>query len=243
MTISKNTPVGEVVKSNFTTAALFRANNIDFCCGGEKSISEACQNAGVDTAQLIKQLEEKTKHVDPDSEYISNLELDELIDYIVKRHHSYVRESTPFLNESITKVCTKHGENHPEMIEIQQLFNASAGELTMHMQKEELMLFPYIKNLVLSYQNHTALPASPFGSVSNPIQMMISEHQNEGERFEKIDKLSSHYLIPDDACTTYFATMKHLKNFEKDLHRHIHLENNILFPKAVELEARITAGN
>ncbi len=129
------------------------------------------------------------------------------------------------------------------MFEIQQLFNASAGDLTMHMQKEELMLFPYIKRLVQSSREHSAMPASPFGSVTNPIRMMVAEHQNEGGRFEKIDELTAHYQIPEDACATYFTTIKGLQDFEKDLHRHIHLENNILFPKATELEAQLTAEN
>ena len=239
MTISKDTHIGEVVKLNFATASIFRENNIDFCCGGDKTISEASKAAGIDSTQLIKELEEKTASPDPDSAYINNLEPDELIDYIVKRHHTYVRKSIPFLQESIAKVCKKHGENHPEMFEIQRLFEASAGDLTMHMQKEELMLFPYIKRMVQSDKEGTKVNNPPFGTVANPIRAMVADHQNEGERFEKIDELTSHYQIPEDACATYFATIKGLQDFEKDLHRHIHLENNILFPKAEKLEARL----
>jgi regulator of cell morphogenesis and NO signaling len=236
MDISLNSTVGEVVKLNFKTAPLFLANNIDYCCGGNKAISDACNEAGIDPEKFIKQLETLAAEKDPDTEYINHLGLDELTNYIVKRHHVYVRESIPPLKKNLEKICQVHGEHHPELFQIKELFNGSADALTLHMQKEENVLFPYIQQLELAKKENTSLPRAHFGSVSNPIEMMLAEHQNEGERFDEISRLSNHYTLPEGGCTTYEVTLKQLSDFENDLHRHIHLENNILFPKAIELE-------
>jgi regulator of cell morphogenesis and NO signaling len=236
MNITPNSSVGEVVKLNFKTAPLFLANKIDYCCGGKKAISEACLEVGVNPDLLIKQLEALVSESDPDSEYINKLGLADLVEYIIKRHHAYVTNSIPFLNTNLEKLCRVHGENHPELFRIKELFNGSAEALTQHMQKEEHMLFPYIKLLEQANKAGSPLPGSPFGSVSNPIGMMLAEHQNEGERFEEISKLSNNYTLPDGGCTTYDVTLKQLRDFDNDLHRHIHLENNILFPKAIALE-------
>jgi regulator of cell morphogenesis and NO signaling len=236
MKISPKSSVGEVVKLNFKTASVFQENNIDFCCGGDKTISEACTNVGLDTYQLIGQLETIVEQIDADSQYINDLSLEELSNYIVKRHHKYVHESIPPLKKNLEKVCQRHGEHHPQLFQINELFKGSAGELTMHMQKEELMLFPFIRRMELSSVNGSPLPHSPFGPVSNPIAMMLAEHQVEGDRFDQISKLTDNYKIPEDACITYEITLRQLRDFENDLHRHIHLENNILFPKAIELE-------
>lgn len=240
MIITSDTLVGDVVKQNLKAAPIFHENNIDYCCGGRKSISAACDEARVEPEQLIAQLKELTGPVDPDTAYINNLGLDELADYIVRRHHSYVKENIPFLKASLEKICSVHGNHHPELFEIATLFNESAGELTMHMQKEEIMLFPYIRKMANAKRDGSPINGAVFGSVSNPIEMMMSEHDNEGRRFETIADLSKNYEIPEDACNTYRATLNQLKEFEDDLHRHIHLENNILFPKAIELEKELT---
>ncbi len=240
MNITSNTLVSEVVKFNFMTATIFQANNIDYCCGGDKTISDACKVAGVGADQLIKQLEIVVALKDPDSEYINNHSLKELTEYIVKRHHVYVHEHIPILKKNLEKICEVHGEHHPELFIIKELFYDSAGALIMHMQKEELMLFPYIQRLESVKEYNAPLPKSPFGSVSNPIEMMMKEHQVEGERFDRISVLTEKYQPPEDACTTYEVTLKQLMDFENDLHRHIHLENNILFPKAIELEKQIS---
>lgn len=142
-----------------------------------------------------------------------------------------IQEITPFLH----KVVRVHGNLHPELIEIEQLFKESAGELTAHMKKEELILFPYIRKMVEAQRSGTQVQA-PFGTVHNPIRMMMHEHDSEGERFRKIAALSNNYTPPADACNTYKVTYSLLKEFEEDLHLHIHLENNILFPKSIELE-------
>ena len=239
MNILPNTTVGEVVKTNFKTARLFHSSKIDFCCGGTKTISEACDEAGMETGLLIKQLETMTLENDPVAEFFDSMAPDQLCDYIVKRHHSYVRNSIGFLLQNLEKICRVHGANHPELFEVNRLFTESSGELVMHMQKEELMLFPYIRNLVKAKNENTPAPRATFGSVANPVEMMISEHLMEGKRFEKIAKLTGNYSVPEDACTTYKVTLNELEDFENDLHQHIHLENNILFPEAIELEKEL----
>jgi len=172
---------------------------------------------------------------DPNSEYIDNLTLGELCNYIVKRHHTYVRENIPLLRKNLEKICQVHGEQHPELFEIKELFIGFAKDFTMHMQEEEIMLFPFIHGLESAKKENSPLPRSPFHSISNPIVMMIEEHQNEDQRFNKISELSKNYLIPEDTCTTYEVTLNQLKDFENDLHIHIQLENNILFPGAIGL--------
>jgi len=236
MSISPNSSVGEIVKLNFKTAPLFLSHNIDYCCGGKKAISEACLEVGINPDLLITQLESLISETDPDSEYINKLSLTDLADYIIKRHHSYVTESIPFLNTNLEKLCRVHGENHPELFRIKELFNGSAEALTAHMQKEENVLFPHIRGLETAKKTNAPVPVSHFGSVSNPIGMMLAEHQNEGERFVEIARLSNNYTLPEGGCTTYDVTLKQLRDFDNDLHRHIHLENNILFPKAIALE-------
>ncbi len=236
MKIKSDTPVGEVVKTNFKTATMFQANKIDYCCGGNQTLSEACEKAGVQTNELIQQLETVLQDADPDTEYINNLEPGALADYIINRHHSYVQKNIPFLKQNLDKIARVHGANHPELEQVRDEFSQSAGELTMHMQKEELLLFPFVKKMEAAKKENKNLPLPPFGKVANPIAAMMAEHENEGERYVRISELTNNYQVPADGCTTYEVTLKQLADFEKDLHRHIHLENNILFPKAKLLE-------
>ncbi len=151
-------------------------------------------------------------------------------------YHRYVEEKIQEIKSYLGKICKVHGNHHPELFEINELFHACAGELAMHMKKEELILFPFIRKMVKAKLQGTPLDASHFGTVENPINMMKHEHDAEGERFRKIFQLSNSYTPPQDACNTYKVTFALLKEFEEDLHLHIHLENNILFPKAVEME-------
>jgi regulator of cell morphogenesis and NO signaling len=238
MEINSNTSVGDIVKVNFKTAQVFEKNNIDFCCGGGVKLEEACSKAGVSIAQLIPELESLVLLNDPDSKYIDGLELNDLCDYIEKRHHSYVIETIPFLQQKLQKLCDVHGENHRELHEIKVLFNGAAENLSAHMKKEELILFPYIHRMVEF--NKEGLPENAeFGDLKKIIDEMNEEHQTEGERFEKISSLTSSYSCPPDGCGTYQVTFKTLGEFENDLHRHIHLENNILFKKAIILENKL----
>ncbi|MCF8380561.1 MAG: iron-sulfur cluster repair di-iron protein [Bacteroidales bacterium] len=238
MEINTNTSVGDIVKTNFKTAQIFDKNKIDFCCGGGISLEEACQKSKVDINLLVPELEALLTLSDPDSKYIDGLELDELCDYIEKRHHSYVNENIPFLQVKLQKLCDVHGENHPELFEIKELFDGAAGNLSAHMKKEELILFPYFRKMV-KFKNEALKPEGEFGKVSITIDMLDDEHKTEGERFVKISELSSSYTCPPDGCGTFQVTYQSLKDFEKDLHRHIHLENNILFKKALILESEL----
>jgi len=238
MEIDANTSVGEIVKANFKTAQIFDKNKIDFCCGGGISLEEACNRSNVDIDVLVPELVALVASNDPDSKYIDGLELNELCDYIEKRHHTYVSEKLPFLQVKLQKLCDVHGANHPELYKIKELFDAAAGNLSAHMKKEELILFPYIRKMV-KYKKEGLQAKGEFGEVKNTISLMHEEHTTEGERFEKISKLSSSYSCPPDGCGTYQVTYQTLNDFENDLHRHIHLENNILFKKALIFEAEI----
>lgn len=235
MEINIATSVGEIVKANFKTAQIFDKNKIDFCCGGGISLDEACKKSNVDINQLVPELEALVKQSDPDSRYIDGLELNELCDYIEKRHHSYVSENIPFLQQKLQKLCDVHGENHSELFEIKELFNGAAENLSAHMKKEELILFPYIRKMV-KYKAELLNTGDEFGEINKTIDLLDDEHQTEGKRFEKISSLTASYTCPSDGCGTYQVTYQTLKDFENDLHRHIHLENNILFKKALILE-------
>jgi regulator of cell morphogenesis and NO signaling len=241
MEININTSVGDIVKVNFKTAQIFDENGIDFCCGGQISLGEACEKSNLDINKLVPQLEALVQLNDPDSKYINGLELTELCDYIEKRHHTYVSDNIPFLQQKLQKLCDVHGENHRELYEIKELFDGAAENLSAHMQKEELILFPYIRKMV-KYNNEGGNTKVEFGEAKNTIDLMHKEHQTEGERFEKISALTSSYTCPADGCGTYQVTYQTLKDFESDLHRHIHLENNILFKKALILEDDLING-
>lgn len=238
MEIKSTTIVGDIVRSNFKTAQLFEKNNIDFCCGGGISLSEACEKSNIDVETFIPEIEAVMIKSDPDSKYIEQLELNELGDYIVNRHHSYVRENIPFLQQKLEKLCAAHGDNHPELFEVKMLFDGSAEILTAHMQKEELVLFPYINKMV-KFKQDGVYNTEELGWVLQPISMMEAEHQMEGERFEKISRITNNYTPPPDGCGTYRVSYQTLQEFEQDLHRHIHLENNILFRKAIALEREL----
>ncbi|MFA6770400.1 MAG: hemerythrin domain-containing protein, partial [Bacteroidales bacterium] len=165
--------------------------------------------------------------------------LDLLADYIEKTHHRYVQDKSLEIIQYLTKICEVHGTNHPELFKIKKLFTKVIENLAMHMQKEELVLFPFIRKMEKTLRSGQFLEKPSFGSIKNPIETMEDEHLAEGDRYREIDNLSNHYTIPKDGCNTYQVTYTMLKEFEEDLHMHIHLENNILFPKAILLEERL----
>lgn len=230
--------VGAFVAEDYRTAAVFTKYGIDFCCRGNRSLEEVCEKNGIETNELVSSLESITKSQNNQSIDYKSWPLDLLVDYIEKKHHRYVEEKIPIIKQFLNKLCKVHGERHPELFEINNLFTSSAGELAQHMKKEELVLFPFVKKLVKAELSQTAIESPGFGTVKNPIAMMMQEHDNEGERFRKIANLSSNYTPPADACNTYKVTFAMLKEFEEDLHLHIHLENNILFPSAEKLEKK-----
>ncbi len=226
-----NQTIGEIVKEDYRAAQIFSKYKIDFCCKGNRTIDEACENKSVDKKQLLKDLETNKLSASYQTDYKS-LPTDLLIDIIVKKHHRYVNQQIPVLMQYVTKIARVHGANHPELIAIKELFQECSANLLDHMEKEEKMLFPYIMRLLngLNGEHSNSI------SVKTPIGVMMHEHESEGNRFARINELSNAYQPPTDACTTYKVAFSLLKDFEEDLHLHIHLENNILFPAALELE-------
>lgn len=237
MSITKDSNIGKMVAENYRYATVFKTAGIDFCCNGNRSIEDACAKKNIDTNELLQQLEAAAALGNAGAEVdYRGWPLDLLADYIEKTHHRYVEAKIEEITPYLTKVMRVHGGNHPELLEIGELFFQSAQELTSHMTKEEGVLFPHIRNMVEAQIKNAPLPESNFGEVKNPIEVMHMEHDNEGERFRQISELSDNYTPPVDACGTYRVTFSLLQEFEDDLHKHIHLENNILFPKAIELE-------
>lgn len=241
MTDLEQRPIGEVVADNYKTATIFKKHKIDFCCQGGRTIDEACQKQGISRWELLRDLEDVIKDDKSDTTDYQSWPLDLLADYIEKKHHRYVEQRSSEIRPFLDKICKVHGDRHPELLEINQLFTDSVGELAQHMKKEELVLFPYIRKMVDAKTAGNPLPAPHFGTVENPIAMMMHEHDVEGERFRKIAELTNEYQPPADACNTYRVSFSMLKEFEDDLQFHIHLENNILFPKAKAMEEEMKA--
>ncbi len=235
MEITSNSLVSDIVRENFKTAQIFEENNIDFCCGGNITLQEASERNNLKAQEIIALIAPVMETQDRDSKFIENLPLDQLCNYIEETHHAYINENTPFIQQKLEKLCNVHGDNHPELFEVKELFDGAVGNLTAHMQKEEMILFPHIRNLVKA-KNGQLDEVPGMGNILGPISVMKEEHEIEGERFRKLVQITDRYTIPADGCNTYQITYKTLEDFDKDLHRHIHLENNILFPKAVELE-------
>jgi regulator of cell morphogenesis and NO signaling len=184
-------------------------------------------------------LRENTKQVSHDQENWTSANLNSLTQHIREKHHRYVRESIPRIQNKLEKVAAKHGQNHSEIADIQRLFAEIGREMIMHMQKEEQILFLYVDALERSVNAHGSLEPPFFQTVVNPIQAMMKEHDSAGELLRQIRKSSGEYTAPADACTTYKALYQDLREFEADLHQHVHLENNILFSRAVEMEAAV----
>ncbi|MFP5471300.1 MAG: iron-sulfur cluster repair di-iron protein [Bacteroidia bacterium] len=235
----KPSTIGELVAKDFRKAEVFRKFGLDFCCGGNKSLKDACAEKGI----LVKEVETALTEIDNQtksaSQDFNSWDLDFLADYIVNTHHKYVAGSLPMLYEFSTKVARVHGDRHPEVMDIADYFDAVAEELKMHMHKEEMILFPYIKQLVAAKKNNTSVQAPAFGTIENPIKMMESEHISAGGNMSEINRLSNGFTPPEGACSSYRVLFAKLEEFEKDLHQHIHLENNILFPKAIQLEKEL----
>lgn len=228
--------IGQFVADDFRTAAVFSDYGIDFCCKGDRTIEEVCKKNNIEVEELLgKLLEIKISNSQQSIDYKS-WPLDLLAEYIEKKHHRYVEEKAPVLRQFLDKLCKVHGQRHPELLEITTLFIGCAKEMASHMKKEELILFPFIKRMVKAQMEGSKIDSPQFTTVENPIAMMKHDHELEGDRFRKIVELSNNYTPPADACNTYKVTFAMLDEFEKDLHLHIHLENNILFPKAIELE-------
>jgi regulator of cell morphogenesis and NO signaling len=231
--------LGEIAAKDLRKAGVFKKYGLDFCCGGKKTVKEACMEKGIDVTKVEQELQQADKNIIsarplPYNEW----SLDFLIDYITNTHHSYVRKTIPDLRSYASKVASVHGSRHIELYAISQLMNEVYEELSSHMIKEEKVLFPYIKELVAARNTSRPIHAAHFGTIQNPIDMMEHEHEIVGNKLEQIRKLSNNFSLPEDACASYSYLYKTIEEFEDDLHVHVHLENNILFPKALVLEEK-----
>lgn len=235
MYIDQDIKIADIVNSNIKTADIFKKHGIDFCCGGGISIAKACQKLNLNVEEIIEELNKIDNKVVLSQNY-NKWELDYLADYIVNTHHAYVLDAIELLDAYTSKVAKVHGEHHPPVLEIQRLYNIVKIELLQHMLKEERVLFPYIKEMVKFKRDNESLVRSHFGSVQNPIKMMELEHESAADTLKEIASLSMNYSPPEWACNTFKALYAKLDEFEQDLHLHVHLENNILFPKAIDLE-------
>jgi regulator of cell morphogenesis and NO signaling len=232
--VLETTTIGQIVANDFRAAAVFDAYGIDFCCGGKRRLDEACQGTPATPADIVRELEALTPTDHTETDVVS-WPLDRLIDHIVSTHHGYVRSAMPTIQRYLAKLVDVHGSRHPELSRIAGKFEAVAQELAQHMMKEERVLFPYVRELTMTAVGGRHFP-SPFGSVENPIRMMEREHREAADELRQIRELTNGYTVPSDGCTTYAVCIAELDRFEQDLHRHVHLENNVLFPKAIALE-------
>ena len=221
---------------------VFENLGIDYCCGGDRTLDHACDAAGVTVEYVTTSLEQVNgSHPNFEEPSFLTATLAELIDHIVEKHHVFTKTEIARLRKLIDKVYGVHGQNHPELAEIRELFEALSAELEPHMMKEERVLFPYTVELENAARNKLSPPNPPFGTVANPVRRMMREHEDAGALLRQMRRFSGNYTIPQDACISYQTLYQALDAFEKDLHKHIHLENNILFPRAVEMEASIVS--
>lgn len=241
MALNANRTVGELAVEIPSATRIFEQLGIDYCCGGGKSLQEACAQAHLQVDEVLRSLEQgealaASRAAElPDFRQTS---LQGLIDHILGKHHVYVRQELPRIQQLLAKVVAVHGANHPELAVTQQLFARVSAELTSHMMKEEMVLFPYIAELEAAANSGRPAPQPAFGTIKNPVRMMEMEHEEAGNAFAQIASETSHYTPPEDACFSYKTLYSALKDFEADLHQHIHLENNILFPRAVLMEEK-----
>lgn len=228
--------LGQIVKDNYRTAAVLEKYNLDFCCRGKRSLQEACKQQGLSAETIAIQISEvsKTGSIGFIHDYDALL-LGQLIEVIIDMHHTYVKKELPSIMTYLQRVVAKHGQKYPEMVKVFELFVTLKEEMELHMQKEELILFPRIRHLedeILAGQSGNKLHKV---YLQSPILVMEQEHDQAGSLVLEIRKVTGSYEVPADACSTYRLLLASLQAFEMDLHHHVHLENNILFPKALKL--------
>jgi regulator of cell morphogenesis and NO signaling len=235
MSVTTEKTVRELALEIPAATRIFEKLHIDYCCGGNRSLDEACRSAGVSIESVLASLE--APEGAPVSERDWTTEpLGELIEHICATHHAYTRGAIARIPQLLNKVCSVHGARHAELFRIQETFDAMAQELATHLMKEEMMLFPYIARMEEAVIAHEPVLPPPFGTVRNPVRMMMAEHDSAGDGLREIRALSNGYTAPGDACISFQTLYRALAEFEADLHQHIHLENNILFPRALAME-------
>lgn len=239
MELNQKSIIGEIVANDFRTATVFKKYAIDFCCNGNRDIEEVTEAQGINSVSLLRDLTIAMNDSSTETSDFNQWPLDLLAEFIEKKHHKYCETKISEIKPYLEKIANVHGIRHPELKQIKELFDETGAKMSVHMKKEELLIFPFIKKMIKLKENGEKLPASRLGTDNSPIELMKEDHNEEGERFRKIRELSKDYFVPEDACSTYKVSLALLKEFEEDLHQHIHLENNILFPKAIELEKEL----
>ena len=240
MSVELNKSVRELALEIPGATRIFEAAGIDYCCGGQQSLSDACAKAGVTVDDTVASLElANTSSKQAEERNFVNATLAELIDHIIETHHVFTRTEIGRLRALLEKVCGVHGQNHPELARLRTLFGILSLELEPHMTKEERVLFPYVIGMEDAVSNKRPVTAPLFKTIAIPVRMMMLEHDGAGELLKQMRQLTSDYTPPSDACISYQTLYASLEAFEKDLHQHIHLENNILFPRALEMERMV----
>jgi regulator of cell morphogenesis and NO signaling len=233
--------VGQIAAKDLRKAEVFKKYGIDFCCGGKKTVREVCAEKGIDATKVEQELQQTNSGSFAGVTHAYNeWKLDFLADYVINTHHAYVRKYLPELRGFALKVARVHGGRHPELMAILHYVEEIAEELTEHMDKEERMLFPAVKRIVQAKAEGTSLPEGG-PKLQQMIDVMEHEHDEVGRAYEAIREQSNNFALPEDACTSYKLYFQLLQEFESDLHLHVHLENNILFPKAAEMEQSMAA--
>ncbi|HVB97988.1 MAG TPA: iron-sulfur cluster repair di-iron protein [Candidatus Dormibacteraeota bacterium] len=237
MSFTTETKVKNIALSNAEARHVLEDAGIDYCCGGGKSLHDACLSTGVSAEEILSRLRSNGGDVHPEAANWTSAPLSALTGHIREKHHRYVRAAIARIRSLLDKVNAKHGSAHGEIAVIQELFLKVGQEMIVHMQKEEMILFPFIEAMERSAGENGSWKAPFFQTVRNPIQAMMAEHDAAGDLVKQIRKASADYTVPAGACASFKALYEDLKQFEADLHQHVHLENNVLFPRAVETEA------
>lgn len=244
MLLDPTKTVRELALTIPSAARVFEKAKIDYCCGGNRPLAEACARAGVDVEAVCRLLDDSRSDATGREESwdFQLMSLAELTNYIIEKHHVFTQQETARLITLLEKVCSAHAENHPELLQIQSAFRALQADLDQHMFKEEHVLFPYIIQLEAAGLAKRPMPRALFGTMRNPLAVMILEHDAAGDTLREIRKLSRDFTVPADACISYRTLYGALEELEADLHQHIHLENNILFLRSLEMENKAQSG-
>lgn len=233
--------VGEIVRKNPKAAEVFTALGVDFCCGGNVAFTQVCDKKGLNADKVWEEIKTKSLTVNTASLDFDSFDLDFLADYIVNVHHQYLYKNLTEIRIFVDKVFHKHGEKFDYLPELHELYNALEADLMGHLPKEENVLFPFVKQMVQDLKTNTA-PSSPFfGTVNNPIHIMHNEHEEAGTILHRLREITNNYTAPEEACNSHLVMLDKLKELDSDLIQHIHLENNILFPKVINLEEKYLA--
>jgi regulator of cell morphogenesis and NO signaling len=237
MNFSRKTKVKDIALFNPAARQVLEDVGLDYCCGGGRTLDEACLHADVSPDEILNRLRENSRNITLEDQNWIEMPVSELTRHIRQKHHHYVREAIYRTQPLLGKVISKHATNHAELDKIGRLFTEVSKEMIMHMQKEEQVLFPYIDALERAASTHEAVELPFFQTVKNPIHAMMKEHDAAGNLVKQIRELTSDYTAPAGSCNSFNAPYEALREFEMDLHQHVHLENNVLFPRAVEMES------